>query len=185
MNSDQNQPKKPRSKKAVKVIAAASAAALVLIVGAIVLILSMAGVLHFGGQSEAAASTMLRDVPGVEKVYLGTNSSYSGFIKQTFLGAHLTLKSGTVIKDLPAVLEYVIAVTWSDNHLKPNQAVSVGVSIDGTAVPGQLAAVKSLGWTSARMLNLNLTDANVYLNLDEVQTKLGSWPGKVPSALKI
>lgn len=119
-------------------------------------------------------------IPGVEKAYRGTNS-YSGFIKQTFLNADVTLAPGTTVTDVPALLNYVIAIMWSANQLEPNQVLSVGLSQGGATVPGLLDAAKEIGWTSASMLKV--TDAAVFLALDDVRAKLGGWPGVVPAAV--
>ena len=149
------------------------------LLGAAALTLTGCGIFPAGGQKEASASAMLQEIPGVDTVYLGTNSSYSGVIKQSFLNTHVTLEPGAVVTNLPALLEYVLAVTWSANQLEPNQSVSVGISSEGATVPGLLAAADSLGWTSAR--TLPMTNSDLFLSLDEVRAKLGSWPGKVPS----
>ncbi|MCI4658182.1 hypothetical protein [Cryobacterium zhongshanensis] len=146
--------------------------------GATLVTMTACGPSSPGGQSEAAASTQLAAVPGVDAARVGTESVYSGLVAETSAVGHLTLESTATIPDLPKLLEYAIAVTWSANQREPGKRLLVSIETPGGTDADLLAAATSLGWDTALASRAGFVSVRV----DEVRSKLGAWPGTVPSA---
>lgn len=111
----------------------------------------------------------LEAVPGVEAGFVSTGPM--GLPSQMELTIGLNLEAGYT-GDLPALLDYALAMAWSTNVEEPTTVASVAFRVGATAV--DLAPVAAeLGW-------LGHTGPALNLSMDDMAERYGDWPGAVP-----
>ncbi|HEY8911832.1 hypothetical protein [Lacisediminihabitans sp.] len=142
------------------------------------LAVGLAGCAAGGGQTAAAATRQVKAIPGsAASTYVASDSSYSGFTKENGTTVQLTVEPGFQIPDPGKLVDFLIRLGWSVNDNKPNSELFV--VIDSAAPIDATAAAKGAGWKSASSLPDDST--GVFIDLKEVEKRLGGWPGKVPA----
>lgn len=111
----------------------------------------------------------LKEVPGVVEVVV--TSGPTGLPSQIALVVGVNLEAGYP-GNLPALLDYTLAMAWSVTAEQPTTIVSVGFLAGDTAVDLE-PVVAEWGWTGFPGPKLDLP-------VDNMVERYGSWPGKAP-----
>lgn len=119
------------------------------------------------GSADAVAA--LKDVPGVLEAFV--TSGPVGLPGQIQLATGLNLEAGYA-GDLPALLDYTLALAWSVTDEQPTTSVSVGFLGGETAVDLRPVAAE-LGLPAS-------DDPELRVSLDRMTERYGPWPGPVP-----
>jgi hypothetical protein len=131
------------------------------------------------GQTAAAAMSEVKSLPGTSSsTYVASDSSYSGFTKRNATTVSVNIDPDHHIQDPDALVDFLIRVAWSVNDAEPKGS-SLMVAIDSDIPIDVVTAAQSAGWTGAGALN-DRRDM-VFIDLSDVEKRLGAWPGKVPA----
>lgn len=119
------------------------------------------------GSTDAAVA--LKDVPGVVEAFVA--SGPVGLPGQIQLTVGLDLEAGYA-GDLPALLDYTLALAWSVTDDEPTTSVSVGFLGGETAV--------DLGPVAAELGVPPADSPKLRVSIDSMAERYGPWPGPVP-----
>ena len=106
-----------------------------------------------------------------------TSSSYSGFSKVVSNSVRLEVEPGYQITDPAALVEHLLKVDWSINGARPTTGSTLSFGKPISFDPVETA--KNLGWETANG-GQNSRSSLVSVELEELEHRLGPWPGKIP-----
>jgi hypothetical protein len=139
-----------------------------------------------GGQTSKAAQAALSTIPGVTDTHAVIESSYSGFNRTYTPTVSITIAPGFTVADPTALTDYLIRTAWSLNEHQ--STLQISVSVIGADADLGTAAVQG-GWLSERALTSlfsrsespDLQHLSLFTDQGSAKSKLGAWPGKVPT----
>ncbi|WP_130176093.1 hypothetical protein [Cryobacterium sp. SO1] len=120
-------------------------------------------------RTTAQVTEELSQLPGVSAAFVSTGPV--GLPNQLELTVGLNLEAGYP-GDVPALLDYTLALAWSATADEPTTTASVAFR-DGDTALDLAPAAAALGWTG-------ITGPILDLSVDEMAERYGPWPGPVP-----
>jgi hypothetical protein len=143
----------------------------------VALVVALAGCSIFpkGGQTVAAAIVEGSSIPG-STVSVDAGSSYNGFQKVNGPIVFIDIEPGFEVRNPGKLVDFLIRLTWSMNDNKPTRDLMV--VIDSADPIDATAAAQGAGWKTAHSSSDDST--SVFVDLKEVEKRLGGWPGDVP-----
>ncbi|TFD91871.1 hypothetical protein E3T61_07810 [Cryobacterium lactosi] len=120
-------------------------------------------------RTTAQVTEELTQLPGVSAAFVSTGPV--GLPNQLELTVGLNLEAGYP-GDVPALLDYTLAMAWSATAEEPTTTASVAFR-DGDTALDLAPAAAALGWTE-------MTGPTLDLSVDDMAERYGPWPGPVP-----
>ena len=120
-------------------------------------------------RTTAQVTEELGQLPGVSAAFVSTGPV--GLPNQLELTVGLNLEAGYP-GDVPALLDYTLAMAWSATAEEPTTTASVAFR-DGDSALDLAPAAAALGWTA-------MTGSVLSVSVDEMAERYGPWPGPVP-----
>ncbi|WP_104165773.1 hypothetical protein [Cryobacterium sp. N22] len=120
-------------------------------------------------RTTAQVTDELSQLPGVSAAFVSTGPV--GLPNQLELTVGLNLEAGYP-GDVPALLDYTLAMAWSATAEEPTTTASVAFR-DGDSALDLAPAAAALGWTG-------MTGPTLAVSMDEMADRYGPWPGPVP-----
>jgi len=120
-------------------------------------------------RTTAQVTEELGQLPGVSAAFVSTGPV--GLPNQLELTVGLNLEAGYP-GDVPALLDYTLAMAWSATAEEPTTTASVAFR-DGDSALDLAPAAAALGWTA-------MTGPVLSVSVDEMAERYGPWPGPVP-----
>ena len=120
-------------------------------------------------RTTAQVTEELSQLPGVSAAFVSTGPV--GLPNQLELTVGLNLEAGYP-GDVPALLDYTLAMAWSATAEEPTTTAAVGFR-DGDSALDLAPAAAALGWTA-------MAGPTLDVSMDEMVERYGPWPGPVP-----
>lgn len=129
------------------------------------------------GRSASDATRAVAELPGITSAEIATSTD--GTPNQVLLLARVSAETGYPASP-SELFDYVIRQAWSATEKKPTTTLRVELSIEGQDLDLENLA-KDVGLT-AYVNPDNKYDTSVHIQIADVTSVYGKWPGPVPSA---
>lgn len=130
----------------------------------------------FGGQSAADAEDQLLEIPGIGRANVACERTWSGpFVTSDYTIVSIELDEGVTVASASELMDYLIALGWSARDRQPNQPMNIAVRSDPQVSVPDLA--EQAGWPAE---SLSDVDTTVFVQLADIEERLGGWPGTPP-----